>query len=325
MVFALVPLLVLLGLAEGLGRLFPHRDATETFGGAVEPDPELIWRLRPRATGSFGTNELGFRDTPYRPDADVKVLLLGDSVSWGHGVRDYGLCYPWRLEQALQRRCAPRTVEVINAAVPGYSTFQQAALLRTRGLGLAPDLIVLQFCLNDVTERYTRLAAYGGDNVFMGIDTRHTLEGLYGWLVRHSRAFERIVRAGQGIARDREEYRVEKLASDALSEELEAAWEVALGELDGIRRLAAEHHIPLLLAIAPYSFQLGDPLRLRQPQDRLLAWAKEHGVPAVDLLPAFAATGEGYRLFIDPSHFSPPGHAAAADALTEPILRLLGE
>jgi lysophospholipase L1-like esterase len=314
----LLPLLVLLALAELGFRVFAPRAEMQP-AEYVERDPDLIWRLKPTASGPYQTNELGLRDAPFRADADVKVLLLGDSVSWGDGIRDPRMCYPFLLERNLEQADPARRYEVINSGVPGYSTFQELGYLERHGLNLHPDLIVLQFCLNDVVERYGTVAAFGGDAQFLGIDTRASIGGPYGWLLRHSRAFEAFGRFVQGLARDREAYAVEKMARDTLSPELEDAWALALLELEKIRDLARQHRIPLLLVIVPYAFQLEDPRGLRQPQERLIRWANAAGVPWIDLLPAFGDE-KRYPLFKDPSHFTVQGHAFAAYLLA-PALR----
>lgn len=318
LLFAVIPLLLLLGVVEGVSRLFPYRDKRHTNAGFAVPDPDLIWRLKPYDSGRFKTNELGLYDTPYNGDADIKILLLGDSVSWGDGVPML-LGYPHILEQKLNELGAPTTHEVINAGVPGYSTFQEAIYLKLHGLKLQPDLVVLQFCLNDVVERYQSLAAYGGDNVFLGIDTRVGVPGLYGFFLKHSRAFEHLARHLQSRSRRREEYEVEKLARDKLSAELEEAWRLTLEEIDQIRETTAEHKIPFLLVIAPYRFQLSDPDRLRQPQDRLIAYARAHDVMYVDLLEEFVRAMPYNPLFKDPSHFSRFGHYVAGHFLVNPV------
>jgi len=322
---ACAPLLLLLGVAEIGARAFPHKDEFPTRAGFVEPDPELIWRLAPVVSGPLATNELGLRDTTYRPNADVKILLLGDSVSWGNGIDDVRRVYPYLLERALEAQQPGSTVEVVNASVPGYSTFQELRYLELHGRELAPDAVVLQFCLNDVVERYRSLAAYGGDDRFLGVDTREAITGLYGTLIRRSRAFEMVVRAAQHLARDYEQYRASNLSTDAPSPAILAAWRRVEGELDGVRRETAALGVPLLLVIAPYLYQLADPAGTRQPQERLLAWARERGVAAVDLLPYFAAAAGGTpaRLFSDANHFSEAGHALAANALVLPLRRLI--
>lgn len=326
--YALLPLAALLIVAEVVCRLLPGDPPGTTRHGFVIPDPDLIWRLQPRADGPLATNELGLRDTPYNAQADVKVLLLGDSVSWGDGISDVRRCYPYELEQRLAAGDPSRTYEVINSGVPGYSTFQEGRYLQKYGLDLKPRLVVLQFCLNDVVERYHALAEYGGDNVFLGIDTRNGVPGVAGFVIRHSRAAEVLLRYLQRSSRRREAYDVQQMAKDKLSPELQAAWERTIGEIENIRRITQQHNIPLVLVIAPYQFQMIDPLRLRQPQQRLIEYAQAQHLPYVDLLPGFVEYARKNdlpvgALFNDANHFSVFGHEAAALLLTEPVLRAL--
>lgn len=321
---ALLPVLCLLVGAELVARCLPrHRSAHPTRAGFVIPDRQLIWRLNP-----FGpdVNTRGFRDREFNDDADWSILLLGDSVSWGDGIDDIAQVYPQRMEDILTQSSTGAVVEVMNTAVPGYSTFQQQRFLELRGLDYAPDLIIHQFCLNDVTERYAALAQYGGDTVFLGVDTRTGVPGLYGWMLRHSRAFSGAVRWLMHRGRELQAYDVRKLARDELSPELEEAWALTLSELDGIRRLAESRRIPLLLVITPYQFQLEDPAGQNQPQRRLLAYAREHNLPAVDLLPFFARFTEHQplaSLFNDANHFSIVGHELTAQVLAGDVARRL--
>ncbi len=324
--FALLPLLLLLAGVELYFRLHSHRDAYETNTGFVEPDPELVWRLKPQSGGPLATNELGLRDRPHDPRAEHTVLLLGDSVSWGNGVQDLCRVYPQLLEARLGARHRPATWEVVNASVPGYSTFQELAWLRLHGLGLDPGAVVLQFCLNDVAERYQALAEYGGNNYFMGVDTREAIQGLQGFLIRRSRAWEALVRGLQAVARGREELKSRDLARDELSPAMERAWRRTVEELDGVRRTARDADLPLLLLIAPFRFQAEEPEALRQPEDRLLAWAREHSLPAVDVLAELAELPVELRLaaFNDATHFSELGHALVAELAAGAVARLVG-
>jgi len=322
----LAPLLLLAGLEAVFRVIRPDDgDARIHRRAMVEPDPDLLWRLIPYAEGEYATNPLGFRDRALDPAADRRVLVLGDSVSWGHGVPLESI-YPILLEDRLNASGAGR-VDVVNTGVPGYSTFQQLRLLERRGLRLRPDLVLLQFCLNDVVERYTTVAEFGGAGVFLGVDTRRAIPGLVGWLVRNSRAYAALAESVAARDRRRAEYRVQGLARDALGEPLESAWVTALAEIESIHALAGRHGVPLLIAIAPYRFQLADPDGSRQPQERLLAFARARGVPAVDLLPTFAAAmpATGSSLFLDASHFSAAGHTLAAEALVAPVQASLTE
>jgi len=315
--------MLLLAAIEGACRLFPHRDAGDTIAGLVIPDRDLLWRLRPFADGPLRTNELGLRGPPCNPNARFKILVLGDSVSWGDGIDDARKCYPQLLAEELDRLATTGTYQVINSGCPGYSTFQEGAYLKLYGLRLKPDLVILQFCLNDVVERYSTLFACGGDNVFLGVDTRTAIGGLRGWLVRHSRAAEAVCRGLQSAARRRQDYAVTALAQAPLPPHLVKAWAQTEQEIEDLRQVCRREQIPLLLVIAPYAFQVQAPASLRQPQDRLIAFARARGLPCVDLLPVFAAAWAATNapLFNDEDHFSERGHRVAARALVAPVLR----
>ena len=42
------------------------------------------------------------------------------------------------------------SIEVINAGIPGYTTYQELEFLKIYGLQMEPDLVVLGFVFNDL-------------------------------------------------------------------------------------------------------------------------------------------------------------------------------
>jgi hypothetical protein len=113
----LASVLICFSIVEAVFRfVIVHEDTGNTRAGFVEPDPDLIWRLKPRLSGTLATNQLGFRDTTYKANVDYKILLLGDSVSWGNGVR-MEQSYPFLLERTLNLDYPGKTFEVINTGV----------------------------------------------------------------------------------------------------------------------------------------------------------------------------------------------------------------
>lgn len=234
--------------------------------------------------------------------------------------------YPYLLERGLNSRMQDRTYEIINSGVPGYSTFQQLRYLEKRGLSLKPDAIIVQFCLNDVVERYKVLFEYGGDNVFLGVDTRENLQGVHGWLVRNSRAYEALARLTVSLGKAKQEYDVSQLMSDDLSPKLEQAWKLVLLELDTIHQIAKRNEIPLMLMIAPYRRQLGEPELTNQPQRRLIDFASERKLATLNLLldfSMFVLHQNGTKLFNDANHFSVQGHQLAAIQMIDPVIQFL--
>ena len=313
----LVPVTLLLGTIELVFRLLPQPPPDAFLERFVEPDPDLLWRLRPAVTGPLATNELGLRDTSYRPQADLTVLVLGDSVSWGDGIDEVTRTFPYALERRLGARAPARTFEVVNAGVPGYTTDQEAAYLELRGLALEPDVIVMQFTPNDVIVRPPWLTRWRG---------REALRAAYGFMLHHSRAFAVLARAMQRRARDQETRQVRDLLQPAWTPDVEQAWQRMLAQLDRVRTLAAAHDIPVVLLAAPYRSQLDDPTGTRHPQDRLSDYAETHHLAYVDVLPAFAALPRDVarRCFNDESHFSHLGHDLVADLLLDPVADTLG-
>ena len=133
----------LIVIIETVCRLTRQPDQGRARAGFVVEDPLLVWRLKPQTEGALATNELGLRDYPYKEDADVKILVLGDSVTWGDGIGDPVQLYTSRLENLLEKRDPQWSYEVINGGVPGYATFQERLYLEEYGLGLKPVRIAL--------------------------------------------------------------------------------------------------------------------------------------------------------------------------------------
>lgn len=312
----LLPATLLFGGLEAALRLRPEPPPDTFLDPIVVPDDELLWRLRPAADGPLATNELGLRDTAYRADAELKVLVLGDSVTWGDGIDEVTRTFPYLLERRLGARAPGRTVEVIGAGVPGYTSEQEATYLERHGLALAPDAVVVQVSLNDVIVRPPWLARWRG---------REAVRAAYGFFLRHSRTFAALARAMQRRARAQETARVQALLEPEWPAPVEHAWARMLADLDRMRALAAAREIPVLVLAAPYRSQLRDP-RTRRPQERLAEWAAARGVAWVDVLDPLAdlPPEAAPRAFRDESHFSELGHDLVADLLVGPVGALVG-
>lgn len=97
------------------------------------------------------TNEHGFRgQAPVSRSKDpgsLRIIGLGDSVMWG-SVVDASDSFLGLL-QARLRSLAPQA-EVINAGVVGFSALQEALLLERLLAEFSPDVVVVNFCENDL-------------------------------------------------------------------------------------------------------------------------------------------------------------------------------
>jgi len=141
--------IVALALAgEGLARiLFPTLTPTrEERAKFWRYDPLLGWANQPNSSGQFNHvdfsvsvthNADGLRDRDYPLERTEKkrMLLIGDSFTWGFGV-EADETFGELLEAAHP------DWEIINAGVSGYSTDQQYLYLRERGMRYKPDVVV---------------------------------------------------------------------------------------------------------------------------------------------------------------------------------------
>ena len=117
--------------------------------------PTRLWAMSPgvrRNAGAEATiHATGLRgDVPESPRADgeERVLILGDSSFFGHGVEDDETLAVY-LESALG--ASGRRVEVINGAIPGYSSEQARAMMDEMGWDLEPTLLVVALLWSDNT------------------------------------------------------------------------------------------------------------------------------------------------------------------------------
>lgn len=122
-------------------------------------DPVLGQRLNPGYDGWFAgvpvkINALGFRDTRdytlHKPAGTFRIVVLGDSVTFGHGTL-FETTYPYLLEQRLEAWRPDVHWEVWNLGVPGYNTRDELVHLQQVGQRYDPDLVVVGFYPNDLT------------------------------------------------------------------------------------------------------------------------------------------------------------------------------
>lgn len=154
-----ISLLLALILAESGIRLFyPQPDPIHwvendaTYGYRVKKNFFQLYRY-PRLGYSIEvkTNSLGLRDREFEPstftDSDLtRILLVGDSFTFGHGLNTDAL-FGAQLEHILKER--EHQVMTINTGVGGWGTIQQTHFAENHFELFKPDFIVLTFCGND--------------------------------------------------------------------------------------------------------------------------------------------------------------------------------
>jgi hypothetical protein len=118
------------------------------------PDPILVYKhapgLRTYQGVSVYINELGMRDRNLekKHDGELRILLLGDSVTFGWGV-PIEATFGRKLESILASKLG-RPARTVNTGVGSYNTVQEYAVLRTYADLIEPDVVVLLYLINDI-------------------------------------------------------------------------------------------------------------------------------------------------------------------------------
>lgn len=304
-------------------------------------DSDLGWRLRPGADDMWlgqpvRINSKGLRgpEISYeRTPGSIRILFLGDSVTFGDRLGNYDDTLPARIGGALAERSG-RPVEAINAGISGYSPWQEARLLRSEGFRYAPDLIVVTFVLNDVTEKF-ELVRFGGTG--QGWQLSHTYTSrMEKWLAKSSIAsavqmlaarlrFGSDTKAG---AQAIEQLTVRSLVDAPQREDVKRAWDITFAELDEIIELCRERRVPLVFLVSPFTFQLQLPLEYEgrdAPQRQMARYAEERHVMLLDLLGPLTdhmrrEKRDPQFYFLDSNHYSANGTSVVANVVSPMLM-----
>ena len=319
-------------------------------------DPHFHHRLPPNHDTHYYSNEFdvtihtnsrGLRGPDPvmpKPKDRIRILMLGDSFTFGFPVRD-DETFAHLIEQGLQAKGYP--VEVVNGGVSSYSPLLEYILLRDELLALEPDIVMVWYDRADLQDdaQYEKNLLFNARGEITGADPQYVYGHFdrWGWVQGHSllaawynRKILRTVdkfrilgftgymkmwlggqRAKVAIARLKTQQRAEDLAMfdrfilirpTSTPELLDRYWPISARYLRMMRDLLAQRGVPMVLAEYPNGVSIGPD----QWGHGRTYWGFEEGrvyddAPARDLFTRFAAS-EGLPLILT----SPSMQAAAA-------------
>jgi lysophospholipase L1-like esterase len=310
LLYAVVPVLVLVGVAEGLARAFPP-PAPGSFarpdGGGImlQGNPLLAWELRPGRRMEDGhsvrVNVKGFRDKDRAPKGDnARVLSLGDSSVYGFGVDD-GQVFTSLLE-------ADTGAEFINGGVPGYSTEQALNLLSLRGFALRPDVLLVATLWSDsnfdrFVDREILARARGAELRWSVSGWSAALGWVESWAAR--RGQEELAKVGW-------------MTDDKAHGERRVPLGDYAANLALLCTRMAERGGGVLFVVLPGQDDVVDAVPSPEPwsvyRETMRRTATACGAPLVDAAAVFAERGDP-ALMVDTVHPSAAGHALLAEAI----------
>jgi lysophospholipase L1-like esterase len=275
------------------GASFSHvYDTAADPRGYFAPDGRISYRI----------NNLGFRGEDVaaeRPPGVRRILCLGDSFTFGEGVREED-AWPQRLGALL----GPG-FQVLNAGVQGYDLDHEGLFLFLHGRSLRPDAVVVGFFMNDAmpfeeTVAHQALLAEGPDAVSP--------------LSRVS-ALWRLL-AERRVGARRTELYLQRLRESFASE----TWRAARGRIGRLREMADHDGFELLAVIFPVLHELDDDYPLAAEHAEVRRAFEGAGIPVLDLLEDFRGydARELWAHAVDP-HPNDVAHGLAAERVVRAI------
>jgi len=298
--------------------------------------PNAVWRFtHPEYVVEYAINASGFRDAKTRPAAKppglIRVLLLGDSFTFGQGV-DYEQTWPVLAERELERRGLGH-VDLIKAAMQGMDTRSELLLLRRLAGQYQVDAVVVGFLINDL---YTNAPDSPGSpwgtirqSVFQdseGARTFHLLTLARRLVTSSDAGYIALYFAAAG-GRDYLRLPLSPAAmwrlgiTDTLFRQMAAFCDsvgarlIALSIPQQIQVLYSQHPRP------------GDRVDVRYYDRHLSGLAERTGFTWVPTLDAFAgadsAAGSEELFYRLDGHLTPAGHAVVADVFLGEVVPML--
>lgn len=279
----------------------------------VSSTPGLTYELRPGAEGDekgshIVVNALGMRGPlPLEPKplGSLRIATLGDSVAFGFGV-DESQMFTRVLEQKLNARAERKhDYEVLDFAVTGYSSREEASVLEFKALPLAPDLVLVAYYLNDPD--------FGPVNAL-----RMAFHKAEWW--EHSSLLRLIAGKRQELDEQRlgggDYYRW-------LHNESTPEWKSVPQAFARMREVCAARSLKVVLAIFPTfkNYERWPDYPYGELHAQVRRAAQEQQFVVLDLLDVYRASGESpARIKFDPDHPGAVGHELAARALLQLLL-----
>ena len=303
------------------------------------PDLPWIFELRPGAEGRISEKGAAFyrisadglRDSVYarpKPDGVFRVVVMGDSVSFGYGVEE-AEAYPQVLEELLSELVPDSRIEVVNLSVGGYNAYNEAELLKGVGQSYEPDLVLVQFCINDLNDptlhfdAQTRIALSAiPDAAFPDPSQRrgsaHVPSRLFRWC-RASKLCAAIQDLWLAMNAPEFDDQARRDAAVAIEAADRPEWKWLEARYQEMARVANAGGASFAILAFPYQAQLDEPSP-HPVQVRLAGLGRQRGWPVIDPLAAFmVAHAERMPLFIDWWHPTPAGHRIAAIAVARAL------
>ncbi|MEC7641319.1 MAG: hypothetical protein VYC17_04100 [Nitrospinota bacterium] len=223
-------------------------------------------------------NPAGFRDHNYslkKPEKVFRILVLGDSQTFGHGIERLEDTFPKLLETYLNTGSRGFRFEVLNFALPGWNTDTHVQNFFKKGLSYQPDLVLLIYYHNDIQAAplmdcdSTDIELFSGGNYLKKFFYRFRL---YQFLkFRVNRGLEQ---AGEKPTYTECRRRIYESRS----------WNIESLYLDTLFHSSKRQNIHFMLVVLPVLFHMEKDYPLGFAHSQMAEYCSERNLVCVDLL-----------------------------------------
>lgn len=290
-------------------------------GGSITPAHYTFYRTYYRDQ----KNNLGFRDKDRdirKKEGQYRLLALGDSYTFGSGVKRIDDIYTSILERELNEKHADenRSYEVINTGVNGLNTAQELNWLSQKGKNLRPDFIILGYVLNDADSPEIKRAV---SNVQR---ERQLLPYPYGrFLYGYSFTYYLVQKGWQNIVPGSQmvgdkPFTLENYTHWLYSGERLATHKAAL---ESLLTYCTARSLPILVVIFPrlYAIQSGEPYPFTDVHQWVRETVEHHGIPVLDLYDAVSSSDlDSFTVSPWDGHPNEGVHRIAAESIYSRII-----
>ncbi len=312
------------------------------------PRPGIVVEYPPY-DAAFSTNALGLRGPEVRVGRAAdrqRIIVLGDSFAWGHGVST-GEAFAEVIDSALPR------ADVVNLGVPGYDLAKSLVYYERIGRRFQPDLVIASLCQNDFCvaidqHRDKRTARFDNPTTASASSSAPASRRLKHWVRDHSylyRLLQQATNTNKSLARMavsiglKEELAGFELLDDNLRPALIdappqviASQTAVRAQLLALRDAIRADGAVMLVGLIPciqaidakeleksiaYTRYEATDFDLDAPMKMLVRYCEEADISVVNPTDAFrAAFARGESLYHPGDHhFNPAGHALFAKCI----------
>lgn len=275
-------------------------NASGVFPGSVD-----MKRTFPYRTNAHGLRD---RDRPPKAPGTKRVLVIGDSYTWGYAIAEEE-AYP-QVAERLLAQSGRADIEVINGGIPDYNSRQERQLLAQLMPIYQPDAVFLAYVVNDA-EPSTAMPT--------------PPEEVY----RHSRSWF-VTEVAERLNRKVFRRRLLPSAKDNVGsnyldgfEDGSVKWQDSREAVREMRDLCAAAGIPFAVLMMPdFTQSFDDRYAWRKIHDAVVNWGRELNIPVSDLLTLFR--GQNHETLWVPwdGHPNAEAHRRIAEFLVGKILDL---